>query len=140
MNWEEQLGLKFSAFVAGIVGGIISLTYENKLSFIRALTLIIVGGVTAGYGFVAIDLYFKLSHQWAGFFGFLIGLISMRLVDSVIGLANLVRQNPAIILSLLRITSGAKNGNITSNNSNTGGDSSSVHSSGEGRSETGLPN
>lgn len=140
MNWEEQLGLKLSAFTAGIVGGIVSLTFETKLSFLRALTLILIGGVTAGYSFAAADVYFKLSHQLAGFFGFLIGLISMRLVNTLISVANLIQQNPVVIYSALKRFSGIYNGNNTSSNSNTSGDNSSVFPTRENNTETKSPN
>jgi len=109
MNWEEQLGLKFTAFVAGIVGGIISLTFETKLSFIRALTLIFVGGITAGYCFNAAEHYLGMSHQAMGLFSFTIGLISMRIVTIIMNIGNLVQKDPAVILSLPKVLADLKN-------------------------------
>lgn len=104
MNWEEYLGLKISAFIAGIVGAVISLTYEEKLSFWRAIFLIFAGGVTAGYGFKGAQTWLGFSDNLSGFFGFLLGLISMRLVDSVLQLANLLKKNPKLLLTLPELT------------------------------------
>jgi hypothetical protein len=103
MNWEEQLGLKFSAFTAGIVGGIISLTFETKLSFIRALTLIFVGGITAGYSFNAAVHYLGMSHEAMGLFSFTIGLISMRLVNTIMNIGRVIQNDPSVILSIPKI-------------------------------------
>ena len=127
MSWEEYLGLKFTAFIAGIVGGIISLTFETKLSFIRALMLIFVGGITAGYTFAAAEHYFSLSPHVTGLFGFTSGLISMRLVGTVINLADLVKRNPAVILSIPKFIAGLKDESRTTTNDS--GDSGDVGTS-----------
>jgi hypothetical protein len=133
MNWEEQLGIKLTALVGGLVGGIISLTFEEKLSFTRAVALIFTGGVTAGYSFVAVESYFHLSPSLAGVFGFSIGLISMRLVKAILNLASLVSSNPIALTSRAEFLKALKN------NGNTHPDSSSIidnqpdiHPSGEG--------
>lgn len=138
MNWEEQLGIKFTAFIAGIVGGVISLTYETKLSFIRALTLIFVGGITSGYSFNAIAHYWNVHNTWSGLFGFTIGLMSMRLVDTIINIGDLVRKNPAVILSIPKLLADLKDvRNITNSNGDNGGNVTDISPTREGRSERG---
>lgn len=139
MNWEEQLGLKFTAFISGIVGGIISLTYETKLSFIRALTLIFAGGITAGYSFNAIEHYWNMSHQAMGLFSFTIGLVAMRLIDTVIKIGDLIRKDPSVILSGPKILSELKDvGNITINSGNNSNTSVSIPPTREGSDEGGV--
>lgn len=137
MNWEEQLGLKFTAFIAGIVGGIVSLTFEAKLSFIRALTLILVGGSTAGYSFEFVYHYFNVKTQVSGFFGFCIGLISMRLVNGLIVIGNSIQKNPAMLLSIPKFFQFLKDESRTNtiNNGNSSNTNSDLHSTGKDSDE-----
>lgn len=138
MNWEEQLGLKFTAFIAGIVGGIISLTFETKLSFIRALTLIFVGGITAGYSFNAAEHYLGMSHQAMGLFSFTIGLIAMRLINILMNVAAHAQKDPTVILSIPKFLAGLKDvRDITINNGNSSGSVTNISTPREGSSEGG---
>ena len=127
MNWEEQLGLKFTAFFAGIIGGVISLTFEAHLSFLRALTLILIGGSTAGYSFAFADHYLNIDHKISGFFGFTIGLVSMRLVNVLISLANAIQKEPVLLLSIPKIFEALKNGFRDTTNSDGNISSASVN-------------
>lgn len=129
MDWEEQLGIKVSALVAGLVGGIISLTFEQKLSFGRAVFLILTGGITSGYSYSLAEHYFGLTHELGGVFGFTTGLISMRIINTLMGAANIVSRNPRMILTIFNIT---KNGNSTGNSGDRSDSESNIHSSGKG--------
>lgn len=129
MNFEEQLGIKVSALVAGLVGGIISLTFEQKLSFGRAVFLIFTGGVTAGYSFSLAEHYFGFTDQLGGIFGFTAGLISMRLINTLVGIAELISKNPKMLLSIFNVI---KNGNTTGNTGDRSSSESDIHSTGKG--------
>ena len=122
MNWEEQLGIKFTAFIAGLVGGIVSLTFEAKLSFRRALTLILVGGSVAGYSFAFAHAYFQIKPEISGFFGFCTGLISMKLVNALLSLAAMIQKDPTMLFSIPKFFQALKDGS-TYNANNNGGDS-----------------
>lgn len=128
MNWEEQLGIKVSALVAGLVGGIISLTFEQKLSFGRAVFLIFTGGVTSGYSFALAQHHFGLTPELGGVFGFTTGLVSMRLVNTIMSIAELISKNPRMLLSIFNVI---KNGNTTGNSGDRSNSESDIHPTGK---------
>lgn len=49
MDFEQQFGIKLSVLLAGLIGGVVSLTYETKITFYRALLLIVSGASVAAY-------------------------------------------------------------------------------------------
>lgn len=125
MNWEELLGIKPTAFLGGLVGGLIALTYEEKISFGRAVLLILAGGFTSGYAFVIADDYWHLKHSFAGVFGFGMGLISMRVVDLIILASQhafeivkkafvLIRKDPSLVLSYTKLLKAIKDDGMSS--------------------------
>lgn len=57
MFLEQQLGIKVSSFIAGLMGGSISLTYEHHIPPAKAILMIIAGGLTAGYAFAGAETY-----------------------------------------------------------------------------------
>jgi len=44
-----SFGVSLTLVIAGCAGGVMALVVEKKITFSKAITLIIVGGVTAGY-------------------------------------------------------------------------------------------
>lgn len=93
MNIEQQLGIKLSVLVAGLVGGIVSLTYEEKISFQRAVLLIVAGASTAAYLQPLAEHYMSIPENFSSGLGFVLGLISMKLIDSVmINATNLLNK------------------------------------------------
>lgn len=79
MNWEEQFGVKLPALVAGFIGGIVALTFEEKVTFSRAMLIIFTGGVTAGYTSSLVEHFYDLPQALSGSIGFFLGLISMKI-------------------------------------------------------------
>lgn len=126
MNFEQVLGIKLSAFIAGLIGGLVSLTYEQNLSPLRALVLILTGGVTAGYAFTASEHYWSLHPTTTGIASFGLGLVSMRLIDTTIGIADVVRKRPALLLSIPALLKAFKDGSSSSTDSSIGSDLPSV--------------
>ena len=119
--------------MGGLVGGIISLTFEEKLSFGRAVALIFTGGVTAGYGFKIAEHYFQLNHELTGVFGFTVGLISMRLLKAIMNVATIVSSNPTALTSRAEFLKALKNnGSTHTDNIATIDRQPDIHSSGEG--------
>lgn len=108
MNWEQQLGINLTSFIAGLIGGLISLTYEHKVTPLRAITLISTGGVTAGYAFSAAEHYFSLHPSIQGIFSFGIGLVAMRVIDTVIKTMDIIHKDPALILSYSKLLKNLK--------------------------------
>lgn len=133
--WEEQLGLKFSALVAGIVGGIISLTFEQRLSFMRAVLLIFTGGITSGYAFNFCQHVWGMSDELSGFFGFVMGLVSMRLIGSLIKVAEQVKENPATVLSFVELFKAIKYGSNIPNPRSNSSNNPDIHATGKTTNE-----
>ena len=84
MNLEAQLGIKLSVLVAGLIGGIVSLTYETKLSFMRALLLIVGGASTAAYLHPLAEHYLSMDSKFSSGIGFVLGLVSMKVINFLI--------------------------------------------------------
>ena len=83
MDLEEQFGIKLSVIIAGFVGGIVSLTYETKISAIRAVLLITSGASVAAYLQPAIQHWMNFPPQLANALGFVLGLSSMKVVQFI---------------------------------------------------------
>lgn len=84
MDLEQQLGIKLSVLVSGLIGGIVSLTYETKISFARALLLIAGGASTAAYLQPVAQHYLGLPEQFSTGLGFVMGLVSMKIIEFLI--------------------------------------------------------
>lgn len=84
MDLEQQLGIKLSVLVSGFIGGIVSLTYETKISFLRALLLITGGASTAAYLQPVAQHYIGLPEQFSTGLGFVMGLVSMKIIEFLI--------------------------------------------------------
>lgn len=92
MNIEEQLGIKLSVLVAGLIGGIVSLTYETRLSFSRALLLIVGGASTAAYLHPLMAHYLSLDNQFSSGVGFVLGLVSMKIINFIMANAEKILE------------------------------------------------
>lgn len=87
-------GIDLLAFKAGLVGGLLSLSYEKKRTPWQAGVSILSGAVLAGYlGPVATE-YFSLSEGGASGASFLIGLLAMRIIPGLFELAGRIARNP----------------------------------------------
>lgn len=84
MDLEQQLGIQWSVLVSGLIGGIVSLTYETKISFSRAILLILGGASTAAYLQPLAQHYIGLPEQFSSGLGFVMGLVSMKIIEFLI--------------------------------------------------------
>lgn len=102
MHLEEWLISKISVTVAGIVGAISALTFEEKISFTKALTMLFCGAAVSYYAQPILEHYFLLDGKYATGIGFMLGLTSMRLIRILLdSLDKLVTNVPKIALSTL---------------------------------------
>ena len=101
MTWEEALGIKISVLLSGIAGGVVSLTYEDKIPPVRALGMIFCGGATAAYTEPLLAKYLDLATAHGNAIGFFLGLISMKLVHIILSLMDHVKGDPTILLKLV---------------------------------------
>lgn len=81
MDFEQQLGFKLSVLLSGLIGGIVSLTHETKISTYRALLLILGGASTAAYLQPVAQHYLGLPEQFSTGLGFIMGLVSMKIIE-----------------------------------------------------------
>lgn len=84
MTFEEQFGIKVSVLAAGLVGGIVSLTFEQKISAVRAVMLILTGCSTAVYVHPLIESYYNTSPDIGPGISFILSLLSMRIIKRVL--------------------------------------------------------
>lgn len=84
MDFEQQLGIKLSVLISGLVGGIISLTYEEKISAQRAVLLIVSGASTAAYLQPLAEHYLSFPENFSTGLGFVLGLTAMKILDFII--------------------------------------------------------
>lgn len=89
--------------ISGLVGGVASLTYEDKVSFKRAILLIVTGAATAVYLQPVMHSYFGIEDNFATGMGFVLGLVSMRIINILLSVSNTVAKNPSIIFNIFNI-------------------------------------
>jgi hypothetical protein len=100
----SALGLKFSAIVAGLAGGLVSLLAEKQKDWKRAVVMLIVGALTAGYvtPLVSLHMHFNTDKFDPGnSLAFLVGLISMRAIDLIMSAFVWIRNNPTAVINLI---------------------------------------
>lgn len=90
MNWEEQLGIKFSILIAGFMGAVASLLFEDRLSFKRGVVILSSGAATAAYLHPLLMHYGNLSEKFSVATGFILGLISMKVLKLIMDKATAV--------------------------------------------------
>jgi len=80
----SELGLELPSIIAGILGGVISLTYEKeKTSPAKAGFLILTGACTAGYLTPMVAEYGNIGDNLQAGLSFVIGLSSMHIIKSL---------------------------------------------------------
>ena len=110
------------------MGGILSLTFEEKLSFFRAVLLLFSGGVTAGYSVPVLVEHFSLTQSWAAFISFCLGISAMRIINVFIAILEIIKKDPTLILSLVPFfKSNYKNGGNSVYSSDTDSNKSDIH-------------
>lgn len=93
------LGVKYASVIAGLAGGIVSLTYLRNLTKWQAALAVITGAAVAGYGTplaVHFVSYFfgSVSIEAESSLAFLLGLISMNVVPGIMRLSEIFKRDP----------------------------------------------
>jgi hypothetical protein len=98
MNWEDHLGIKASILIAGFMGAVASLLFEDKLSFSRAILILSSGATTAAYLHEPIKHFFSVPESWSAGLGFICGFTAMKILklilDKAAAAAIKLRQTP----------------------------------------------
>ncbi len=115
----EIFGIKIANLIAGLCGGLVSLVFEKKLSFKRALLLIFVGAISSSYLTPILQHWIDFSEPTENAAAFLIGLMSMNILGGLLRLADSFESNPAKFYKNVREGNLEGMSKDTSNNHNT---------------------
>lgn len=90
----EIPGVKLGLAIAGLAGGVVSLSYVKPLNKWQAVLAVFTGAVCAAYLTPLAISYFTLSPAGEHGAAFLIGVTSLNLVPGFIKLSDRFRSNP----------------------------------------------
>lgn len=93
MAWEIP-GIKLGLAIAGLAGGVVSLSYVKPLTRWQAILAVFTGAVCAVYLTPLAISYFQLSDAGEHGAAFLLGLTAMNIVPGFIKLSEKFRANP----------------------------------------------
>lgn len=98
----HQLGLKITTITAGLIGGLISLTYQKSIKWYKALFVIIIGGITAGYVTPLLTSILSLGTNLENSMAFILGLLGMRLTTAIVSLLEKISKDPSEFIRKIR--------------------------------------
>lgn len=110
MTLDEMIaaaGAKFGTALAGLAGGIARVVFvgqSNPLGWKRAVGLVLLGALSAGYLTPLVGLLVTMPPDGPleRALGFVIGLLSMTLIEVVLRFADWLREDPGRLLDLIR--------------------------------------
>lgn len=92
------LGVKYATLIAGIAGGVVSLSFLKDLTRWQSGMAVLTGALTAGYLTPVIT---RQLHAWVdtglaaeNAVGFLLGLTAMNIVPGLIKISEFFKQHP----------------------------------------------
>jgi hypothetical protein len=95
--WSDELGLKVSSLVAGLIGGVMTMSMMPQLTWRRALTAVFGGGACAAYATpIAAELLGLASRHMENGLAFVLGVIGMNLLGGVFKLSERWRDRPTL--------------------------------------------
>jgi hypothetical protein len=110
MGVDEMIagaGAKFGTALAGLAGGVARVVFmgqTNQIGWKRAIGLVFLGAICAGYLTPLLGLLVTVPPDGPleRALGFVIGLLSMTLVEVVLRFADWLREDPGRLLDLIR--------------------------------------
>lgn len=90
----EVLGLKFPTLIAGVIGGIISLSFIRNLSLFKGFTALLAGSFCAGYWTAPLAAYIGVSPDSDNAIAFFIGVVGMNLIAGIYKLFEAFSEKP----------------------------------------------
>ncbi|MCH2165925.1 MAG: hypothetical protein MK098_14960 [Marinovum sp.] len=91
---ETYLGIKLSAVLAGLIGGIVSLSFIRNLTPLKAVFATLTGAASAAYITPLIVNGFELGHELEHAVAFLTGLLGMNILAGIFKLSERFQQKP----------------------------------------------
>lgn len=103
----SSIGAKFGTALAGLAGGVARVVFlgqNNPIGWRRAVGLVLLGALSAGYltPLVAMIVTVPADGPLERALGFVIGLLSMTLIEVVLRFADWLREDPGRLLDLIR--------------------------------------
>lgn len=92
--FDTLLGVKLDTAVAGLIGGIVSISFLPNLTPMKAALTIITGAASAGYLTPLVQAYFELEGHFENAFAFLIGFMGMNVLAGLFKLSERFRAKP----------------------------------------------
>ncbi len=93
----EELGLRVSSLVAGLVGGVLALSMMPKLTFRKSVTAVIGGGACAGYATpIVADVLSLASRNVENGLAFVLGVVGMNILGGLFKLSERWRERPTL--------------------------------------------
>lgn len=83
-NWLELLEIKLPILTASLMGAIATLTFEDKIPFLRAMGMIACGAAASTYANPVIMQYFNLPLSYGNGVAFMVGLVAMKFAGVVL--------------------------------------------------------
>jgi hypothetical protein len=90
----EIPGVKFGVAIAGLAGGVVSLSYVKPLSKWQAFLAVFTGAVCSAYLTPLVVDYFHFSPTAEHGAAFLVGLTAMNIIPGIIKLSDRFKSNP----------------------------------------------
>lgn len=88
-------GLKFATLLAGVAGGVVSLSFIKELTKLQAVTSVVTGALTAGYQTPMAIQYLSLTSPEAqNCAAFVIGLTAMNIIPGLLKLSEMFKRDP----------------------------------------------
>lgn len=91
---EAFIGVKISAVVAGVIGGIVSLSFIQNLTPWKAFIAIVTGAASAAYLTPLVVTWFSFGAEVEHAVAFFSGLLGMNLLAGFFKLSERFRERP----------------------------------------------
>lgn len=102
-NWWDEMGIRVGTVIAGLVGGILSLSMMPRLTFRKAMTAVLGGGACAAYGTPLVVEYLGVaSRNLENGLAFVLGVVGMHILGGIFTMSDRWRRNPSIDLDALK--------------------------------------
>lgn len=95
--WADELGLRVSSLVAGLVGGVLALSMMPQLTFRKAVAAVLGGGACAAYATpVVAELIDLSSRHVENGLAFVLGVVGMNVLGGIFKLSEKWRDKPTL--------------------------------------------
>ncbi len=103
-DFTTNVGVSLKPAIAGLAGGLVRVVFMGEKDWKRAIGLLSVGALTAGYGtpLAMLALPGSTGGPVEGAVSFVIGILSMTLVELLLRFADWLKEDPGRILDLIR--------------------------------------